>query len=114
MKWVYLTRTYGLKGSFNFHFPRLHTRPSKGRPLKGGEPNIDGVARTVLDDWIRGRIPCLVEPPSAAPQASSTSEKDKNGKCKGKEKDAAKDSSEGGTLEGGNDSSPLQKDNRQK
>jgi nuclear GTP-binding protein len=29
----------------------------KGRLLKGGEPDLDSVARIVLNDWIRGKIP---------------------------------------------------------
>jgi nuclear GTP-binding protein len=71
--------------------------------LKGGEPDIEGVARIVLSDWVRGRIPWFVEPPPAPPSASSASGKEKDGKGKGKEKDAAKDSNEaGGASEGGN------------
>jgi nuclear GTP-binding protein len=29
----------------------------QGRLLKGGEPDLDAVARIVLNDWIRGKIP---------------------------------------------------------
>lgn len=35
----------------------------KGRLLKGGEPDLEGVAKIVLNDWVRGRIPYFVEPP---------------------------------------------------
>jgi len=35
----------------------------KGRLLKGGEPDVDGVAKIILTDWVRGRIPFFVPPP---------------------------------------------------
>lgn len=35
----------------------------KGRLLKGGEPDVDGVAKIMLSDWVRGRIPFFVPPP---------------------------------------------------
>ncbi|XP_037532071.1 nucleolar GTP-binding protein 2 [Nematolebias whitei] len=34
-----------------------------GKLLKGGEPNISTVAKMVLNDWQRGRIPFFVKPP---------------------------------------------------
>ncbi|CCM02760.1 uncharacterized protein FIBRA_04868 [Fibroporia radiculosa] len=35
----------------------------KGRLLKGGEPDREAVAKIVLSDWVRGRIPFFVPPP---------------------------------------------------
>ncbi|KAF9469566.1 NUC091 domain-containing protein [Collybia nuda] len=35
----------------------------KGRLLKQGEPDLDSVAKIVLSDWVRGRIPFFVPPP---------------------------------------------------
>jgi len=35
---------------------------SRGKLLKGGEPDFDGVARTVLRDWQYGKIPYLTQP----------------------------------------------------
>jgi nuclear GTP-binding protein len=34
-----------------------------GRLLKGGEADIDGAAKMVLNDWIRGKIPWFTPPP---------------------------------------------------
>lgn len=36
-----------------------------GRLLKGGEADLDGVAKMVLNDFLRGKIPWFVGPPSA-------------------------------------------------
>ncbi|CAI6336025.1 unnamed protein product [Periconia digitata] len=35
----------------------------QGRLLKGGEADLDAVARIVLNDWIRGKIPWFTPPP---------------------------------------------------
>jgi nuclear GTP-binding protein len=42
----------------------------KGRLLKGGEPDIEGVAKIVLNDWVRGKIPYFVPPPDRPEQDS--------------------------------------------
>lgn len=34
-----------------------------GRLLKGGEPDVDGVAKMVLNDFLRGKIPWYTRPP---------------------------------------------------
>jgi len=34
----------------------------RGKLLKGGEPDLDGIARTVLRDWQYGKIPFLTQP----------------------------------------------------
>ena len=75
---VYLSRTYGIplpetdEGTggprwdaevFLDKLARL-----KGRLLKGGEPDMEGVAKIVLSDWVRGRIPFFVEPPARPTQ----------------------------------------------
>jgi len=51
----------------------------KGRLLKGGEPDIEGVAKILLSDWVRGRIPYFVEPP---PKPVSKATEDPKGKGK--------------------------------
>ncbi|THH30220.1 hypothetical protein EUX98_g3951 [Antrodiella citrinella] len=71
VKPVYLSRTYGVplpdaddtsRGwpweDFLDKMARM-----KGRLLKGGEPDLNGVAKIVLSDWVRGRIPFFVPPP---------------------------------------------------
>lgn len=35
-----------------------------GRLLKGGEPDLDGCAKIVLNDYIRGKIPWFTAPPA--------------------------------------------------
>ncbi|GAA5863454.1 hypothetical protein JCM1840_007535 [Sporobolomyces johnsonii] len=39
---------------------------AKGRLRKGGVPDLDGTARSILRDWVQGRIPYYTSPPSAA------------------------------------------------
>ena len=42
-----------------------------GRLLKGGEADLDGVAKMVLNDFLRGKIPWFAPPPTApAPETS--------------------------------------------
>jgi nuclear GTP-binding protein len=77
VKPVYISRTYGVPlpddgrdiwepEEFLEKLARI-----KGRLLKAGQPDIEGVAKIVLSDWVRGRIPFFVAPPErkdAAPQ----------------------------------------------
>lgn len=37
-----------------------------GRLLKGGEPDVDGVAKMMLNDFLRGKIPWFTPPPPPA------------------------------------------------
>jgi len=40
----------------------------RGRLLKGGEPDLDGVAKMVISDFLRGKLPwCTLPPESDAP-----------------------------------------------
>jgi len=63
----------------------------KGRLLKGGEPDLDGVAKVVLSDWVRGRIPYFVPPPDRSEELNLREAKAARG-GKGKGKTTAKDS----------------------
>ena len=54
-----------------------------GRLLKGGEPDLDSVAKIMLSDWVRGRIPFFVPPPER-PEELNRAEAKKS-KKKGKE-----------------------------
>ncbi|KAI6163674.1 NGP1NT-domain-containing protein [Pisolithus thermaeus] len=65
VKPLYLSRTYGVplpnpdhpsQGWDAEDFLNALAR-MKGRLLKGGEPDVDGVAKIMLSDWVRGRIP---------------------------------------------------------
>ncbi|KAG1902530.1 NGP1NT-domain-containing protein [Suillus fuscotomentosus] len=57
----------------------------KGRLLKGGEPDVDGVAKIILSDWVRGRIPFFVPPPERSEDLNKTEAKVK-ARSKGKAK----------------------------
>ena len=67
IKTLYLARTYGLTipetGSWTADEFLDTLARAKGRLLKGGEPDIEGAAKIVLGDWVRGRIPYFVMPP---------------------------------------------------
>jgi nuclear GTP-binding protein len=59
----HLQRTYDLKDyDDDVMFLEQLCRKS-GRLLKGGEADIDGAAKMVLNDWIRGKIPWFTPPP---------------------------------------------------
>lgn len=59
----HLQKTYDVTGyTDSTSFLELLCR-RMGRLLKGGEPDLDAVARIVLNDWIRGKIPWFTPPP---------------------------------------------------
>jgi nuclear GTP-binding protein len=59
----HLARTYGMS-TWESEDDFLETLARKsGRLLKGGEPDFDGVARMVLNDFLRGKIPWHMPPP---------------------------------------------------
>ncbi|KAG6380703.1 NGP1NT-domain-containing protein [Boletus reticuloceps] len=62
----------------------------KGRLLKGGEPDVDGVAKIILTDWVRGRIPFFVPPPERPEELNKAEAKSKS-KAKGKAKAVAEE-----------------------
>ncbi|OCT46571.1 Nucleolar GTP-binding protein 2 [Cladophialophora carrionii] len=62
----HIERTYELKAAdYNddaMEFLSILARKG-GRLLKGGEPDVDGVAKMVLNDFLRGKIPWFTPPP---------------------------------------------------
>jgi nuclear GTP-binding protein len=62
----HIERTYDLKQSeYNddpIEFLSILARKG-GRLLRGGEPDVDGVAKMVLNDFLRGKIPWFTPPP---------------------------------------------------
>lgn len=57
----------------------------KGRLLKGGEPDLESVAKILLSDWVRGKIPFFVPPPERPEElnkeeAAKRKKADKKGK----------------------------------
>lgn len=59
----HVERTYGVKGWEDAEeFLEVLARKS-GRLVKGGEADVDAVARVVLNDFLRGRLPWFTAPP---------------------------------------------------
>lgn len=59
----YLKRTYEVSGWSDSTDFLSKVAAATGKLLKGGEPDLGTVAKMVLHDWIRGRIPYYVPPP---------------------------------------------------
>lgn len=67
-KTSHVERTYEVKGwSNSAEFLELLARKG-GRLLKGGEPDLDGVAKIVLNDFMRGKLPWFT--PCPKPEAT--------------------------------------------
>lgn len=61
----HVERTYDIRG-WEDHIQFLEMLARKGgRLLKGGEADLDGVAKMVLNDFLRGKIPWFTPPPSS-------------------------------------------------
>ncbi|KAF8963882.1 NUC091 domain-containing protein [Flammula alnicola] len=61
----------------------------KGRLLKQGEPDLDSVAKIILTDWVRGRVPFFVAPPERSEELNEAEAKIRRKKdIKGKGKAA--------------------------
>lgn len=59
----HIERTYDVKGYEDaFDFLSILARKG-GRLLKGGEPDVDGVAKMVVNDFLRGKLPWFTPPP---------------------------------------------------
>ena len=59
----HLERTYGIKETSDaIEFLSILARKG-GRLLRGGEPDLDGVAKMVINDFLRGKIPWFTPPP---------------------------------------------------
>ncbi|TKA77581.1 hypothetical protein B0A49_02835, partial [Cryomyces minteri] len=60
----HIERTYDVKGYNNaVEFLEMLARKG-GRLLRGGEADLDGVAKMVLNDFLRGKIPWFTPPPA--------------------------------------------------
>ena len=60
----HIERTYDVRGYSNpTEFLELLARKG-GRLLRGGEADVDGVAKMVLNDFLRGKIPWYTPPPA--------------------------------------------------
>ncbi|KAM6498772.1 NGP1NT (NUC091) domain containing protein [Amanita muscaria] len=93
IKPLYLSRTYGVPLP-NKDDPSQGWDPEvlldklarmKGRLLKQGEPDLDAVAKIVLSDWVRGRIPYFVSPPERPEELNAAEAKKNKGQVKAAE-----------------------------
>lgn len=92
VKPLYLSRTYGVPLP-NKEDPTQSWEPEvfldklarmKGRLLKGGEPALESVAKIVLSDWVRGRVPFFVTPPERPDELNKAEARKAKGKGKTK------------------------------
>jgi nuclear GTP-binding protein len=77
----YMVRTYGIQEWQDSEDFLTQIARKSGKLLKGGEPDLRTVATCVLNDWIRGKIPYFVPPPTQTPgfkTQNSTEEKDQS------------------------------------
>lgn len=92
VKPIYLARTYGLPlpdstdetktWETETFLDRLAR--TKGRLLKGGEPDMEGAAKIVLSDWVRGRVPFFIPPPERPEEVNMREAKERDRKEKAK------------------------------
>lgn len=62
----HLERTYDVNGfADSYEFLSMLARKG-GRLLRGGEPDLDAVAKMVLNDFLRGKLPWFTPPPHTA------------------------------------------------
>ena len=70
----HIERTYDIKGfDTATEFLELLARKA-GKLLKGGEPDVDGVAKMVLNDFLRGKLPWFTPPPLIEGQEKDVTE----------------------------------------
>lgn len=79
----HLQRTYDIKDKdYEGDAVRFleHLCRKSGRLLKGGEADIDGAAKMVLNDWIRGKLPWFTPPPYKEGEESGPVNEKRDGK----------------------------------
>jgi nuclear GTP-binding protein len=70
----HVERTYDIRGwETTLEFIELLARKG-GKLLKGGEADLDGVAKMVLNDFLRGKIPWFTPPPATEAMALAIEE----------------------------------------
>lgn len=70
----YMTKTYGIN-QYENHMDFLEQLAKKtGKLIKGGEPDVNAVAKMVLNDWQRGKLPFYVAPEGFEVPKSRTEE----------------------------------------
>ena len=62
----YLQRTYELRDWTEYIDFLTQVAKRTGKLLKKGEPDLGTVAKMILNDWLRGKIPYYIPPPESA------------------------------------------------
>lgn len=70
------TKTDKVRTEESLRFLEMIARKS-GRLIKGGEADIDGIAKQVINDFLRGKIPWYVPPPKTEGAEAEEEEKAK-------------------------------------
>ncbi|KZS93189.1 NGP1NT-domain-containing protein [Sistotremastrum niveocremeum HHB9708] len=97
VKPLYISRTYGIplpEDGSPYSADQLLDQLArmKGRLLKGGEPDLEGVSKIILSDWVRGRIPFFVPPPERSDELNAKeAEQKRRAEIKGKAKASGTD-----------------------
>ncbi|KAJ5311642.1 Nucleolar GTP-binding protein 2 [Penicillium atrosanguineum] len=71
----HLERTYGIKEPTDAIDFLSRLARKGGRLLKGGEPDLDGVAKMVINDFLRGKTPWFTPPPHTESKEGEKGEK---------------------------------------
>lgn len=74
VKKEYICRMYKVTGWKDAYDFLEQVSRKTGRLLKGGEPDVTAVAKMVLNDWQRGKLPFFVAPPPRPGQEKSQSD----------------------------------------
>ncbi len=97
VKREYMARTYKIDKDWVDPNDFLEKVAQKyGKLLRGGEPDINTVAKMILNDWQRGKIPFFVPPPGCEmpPPAQHSNDKDGDDPAEGKDKKKDQDFSQ--------------------
>merc|ERR1711936_480958 len=77
VKREYMTRTYKIGKEWKDPNDFLEKVAQKyGKLLKGGEPDVNTIAKMILNDWQRGKIPFFVPPPGCELPPKKPEDKD--------------------------------------
>merc|ERR1711981_1363840 len=77
VKREYMTRTYKIGKGWKDPNDFLEKVAQKyGKLLKGGEPDVNTIAKMILNDWQRGKIPFFVPPPGCELPPKKPEDKD--------------------------------------
>lgn len=60
----HIAKTYEIRDWMNADDFMCKLAAKSGKLLKGGEPDLSTVAKMILNDWLRGKIPYFVAPPT--------------------------------------------------